>query len=65
MAKGKDSVASTPTEIAYIIEKYLDTRDDLAPEIKHVCRVLYKGQTHTMSKWTEIINRRLSRPAAN
>lgn len=64
MAKVKDSV-SVQTEIAYIIEKYLDTREDLAPEIRRMCRILYKGQTHTMSQWTEIINRRLSRPAAN
>lgn len=62
MAKTRESAGTTET--AYLIGKYLDTRDDLNPEIKRVCMVLYRGQTNTMSKWEQIINRRLSRPAA-
>ena len=54
--------AKAVPEVPIIIEKYLTRREDIAPSLKRVMMILYKGQTHTIKEWDEIINRRISRP---
>lgn len=46
-----------------IIEKYLANREDIAPEMKRVMSILYKGQIHTAAQWDDIVTKRLTRPA--
>lgn len=68
MAKSKTALdGAVPVEgepeAAVIIEKYLATRGDIAPEIKRVFCVIYRSETNIMSAWDEIINNRLKKPA--
>lgn len=49
--------------VRLIIEKYLVNRSDIGNPMKRVLGILYKGETHLVSEWNEIINRRMSRPA--
>jgi hypothetical protein len=58
-----ESKESESRAVPIIIEKYLALRQDIAGPLKRVFVILYKGQTHLIPEWDEIINRRISRPA--
>lgn len=64
MAKDKAvSDSGAVQEVPVIIEKYLAGRADIASEMKRVLCKLYRGQLNSASRWTEIVNKRLSKPA--
>lgn len=76
MAKAKIEIQAVPDmpeaapatpppapEQSIIIEKYLATRDDIAPVLKKVLCVVYRSQVNTISKWVDIVNKRLSKSA--
>lgn len=61
MAKKADAGESTGVKI--ILEKYLVGRADIDDSLQRMLLTLYKGETHSASEWSDIIKRRLERPA--
>lgn len=65
MAKPKveDIALNAQETVPIIIGKYLLDRDDIAPEMKRVLSIIYRGQVHLVNEWATIVHKRLNKPA--
>ena len=61
--RAEDIALNAQGEVPIIIGKYLMDRDDIAPEMKRVLSIIYRGQVHLVAEWATIVHKRLNKPA--
>lgn len=61
--RAEDIALNAQEAVPIIIGKYLASRDDIAPEMKRVLSIIYRGQVHLVPEWATIVYKRLNKPA--